>query len=58
MAYRPETLGGSHCLDALLYDEVLPWPSGTDDLCDVVHREFLLLGFEDMGGAVRRRRPH
>jgi hypothetical protein len=45
MAY----VGGSECLDALLYDEVLPWPSGTDELCDVVHREFVRLGFEEIG---------
>jgi hypothetical protein len=54
MAYK----GGSECLDALLYDEGLPWPAGSDELCDLVHQELIRIGFEDMVGAPRRERRH
>jgi len=48
--------GGSECLDALLYDRVLPGYvvtepdvidhfSEADDLCDLIHEDFLRLGF-------------
>jgi len=46
-----EMRGGAAFLDAVLYDEVLPWSVEPGELCDLVHRELIVLGFEGMGSA-------
>ncbi len=60
--------GGSEWLDALLYDRVLPgyWVtdvvvadhfSESDDLCDLVHTEFLRVGFDALRTHALRMSP-
>jgi len=43
-----EARGGADWLDSLLYDEVHYSGSESDDLCDLVHLEFMRLRFQDL----------